>query len=134
MNIENDWTDLDVVNVEYRNRRHREPIVRITPRGFIVLNIGFIKESKKQTAGMTHVIYHFSKKNNAIVLTFTKDSLSPGAMKISGKKTWHLCAKSFLNYYYINDPKFSGSYVAKLENIPNIGEAWVIFLNNKIKN
>lgn len=130
MNIKNDWSDLEF-NVKYRKR---DPIVRINSRCFMNFNRSFIYKLKKQDAGMTHVIYHFSKLNNAIVFTFTKDCFSPGAMKISGKKTLYSCAKSFLKYYSIDDPKFIGNYVAKLENIPNIGEAWVIFLNNKIKN
>lgn len=128
MDIKNNFTDVCAFT-----HKKNSPFVKITDRGILLLNHSFMECAKKQLSDMKYAKYYFSKLNNSIVITFNKDGSPKGSFKITrGKSFSSICATSFLKYYFKDRSEWIGHYEPKLENIPNIGESWVIYLNNKI--
>jgi len=123
----NDWSDLETF--EHTGVKIKIPYVTISKRKTITLSKGFCHYSKNKILDMTHVILSFSKLKNAIVFNFIKNSETLGATKMTRKGNVSISASAFFNYYFMDISKISGKYIAKLENIPNNGEYWVIYLN-----
>lgn len=128
----NDWSDLDTF--KHLGAKIGTPYITISARKTITLSSGFMHQSKEQLSGMTHVVLSFSKAKMAIVFKFTNNELLPGATKISAKYgekgSSSIAARAFFNYYNI-DTSCAARYTARLESIPNLGDCWVVYLNQK---
>lgn len=125
-----DWSDLEVFR--HTGAKFGVPFVNISEKKTIKLSSGFIHHAKKQIAGMTHVILNFSRANNAIVFKFTEKNGIPGETKISVRAGSIISAKPFFNYYLIDTKKYAGKHIAVLEDIPGIGESWIVYLDKNI--
>jgi hypothetical protein len=127
------WSDVETF--ELVCSKSCTPSVSINTKKSIVLSSAFLHYAKTQMLGMTHAILHFSRSNNAIIFTFTKDDSTPGATKISRliklKPTCNarISASAFFKHYSLDVSKYAGRYVAKLEDIPSLGESWVVYLD-----
>lgn len=75
-----------------------------------------------------NVLLMFSKSNNAIVLRFTDDNNCLKVRKINKVNT--ISTINFFKNINIELSKYIGrSYEAIPEQIPNLGEAWVVYLD-----
>jgi hypothetical protein len=122
-----DWSDIQ--SFKMKGAKINKPFIHISKRKTFKLSSGFMHYAQKQAAGMTHVVLNYSQANNAIIFQFTTDNGNPNALKISGKKSYLISAMPFFNYHNIDAQKYAGRHEAILENIPFIGEAWVVFLD-----
>lgn len=124
------WSDLDAFT--YTGVRLGEPVVTISARNTMTLTSGFLQLAKSQLNAMTHVLFSFSKSENAIVIDFTNNSSKPGALKMTKRGNVSIAARSFFNWLQLDSDKVKGKYIAKLEHIPDRGKFWVVYLSEKI--
>lgn len=124
-----DWSDIQTFKM--KGAKINSPFIHISERKTFKLSSGFIHHAQKQTAGMTHSVLNYSEANNAIIFQFTTETSNPNALKISGKKSFLISAMPFFNCYSIDAKKYAGRHEAVLEDIPILGEAWVIFLGKQ---
>lgn len=145
--MKNEWSDLEVFM--HVGAKIGKPYIKITPRKSITFSSGFIHHAKTQIFGMTYAVLCFSKTKNAIVFRFTENSDLPGATKISinsgatkkakennissdtAKGNASIAARAFFNYYSIDEKKYAGKYEAVLEDVPNLGKSWVVYLGKR---
>lgn len=123
--IVKDWSDIEIFT--RKGAKISTPYITISTVKSIVLNCGFLHYAKKQIADSTHVILLYSRSKNVISFNFTRNSQKKGAIKMTIKSNAHISARSFFNYYSINISE-SKRYEAKLEDIPNMGKLWCIYL------
>ncbi|HAT9591195.1 TPA: hypothetical protein JBD08_12460 [Legionella pneumophila subsp. pneumophila] len=129
MSFDSDWNDLD--RFRHSGAKIGVPYVTLSKRKSITLSAGFVHKAQHQISNSNYVILYFSKSKNAIVFDFTSDKNDSGSIKMSKGSNVNIAGRSFFNYYMIDADKAEGKYIAKLENIPNIGERWVVYLNDK---
>ena len=130
MTSQNEWSDLEVFS--HVGAKIGSPQVTISARKSITLSSGFLHHAKNQVSGMSYAILSFSKSKKAIVFSFADNKNLAGSTKITLKGNAIIAARAFFNYYNIDSEKADGRYIAKLENIPNIGERWVVYLDQKL--
>lgn len=130
-----DWSDIKTF--EEKGSRAHKSFITISERNSITLSSGFVRQAEQQILNMTHVVLGFSEANNAIIFHFINDDNSPEALKISptpdvkkkGNST--IASKSFFSYFSIDAKKYAGKYEAFLEDVPNLGKTWVVFLKKR---
>ncbi|HZW61277.1 MAG TPA: hypothetical protein VFF04_03560 [Candidatus Babeliales bacterium] len=123
------WHDLE----PFTGARSRgtKSFISITARKSLTFSTGFIRDAKDQILSNQYVLLFFSKAKNAIVFEFTSNSSEKGALKMSGTINPSISSRSFFNFYKLDD-KYVGKYIPKLEDIPQRGTRWVIYLDEKI--
>ena len=123
------WDDLeDFVHV---GAKISKPVITINPNSTITLNAGFIHLAKSQILDNEYVHLSYSKKNEAVVFEFTKNSKQEGAIKMTRQINIAISARSFFNYYLIDIDSAKGKYAPELVEISGKGARWVLFLNKK---
>ena len=124
------WDDLeDFVHV---GAKISKPVITINPNSTITLNAGFIHLAKNQILDNEYVHLSYSKKNQAIVFEFIKNSKGDeGAIKMTRQINIAISARSFFNYYLIDIDSVKGKYEPELIEIPGKCERWVVLLNKK---
>lgn len=125
------WDDIDL----FRNSGAKIslPYVTISRVGSINLSAGFLHYAENQIDSCGYVELRYSKINNAILFKFTNvatDKITIKLTRPSAAKNGSIAAKSFLSYYNIT---VTGRFIAKLEEIPQLGKLWVIYLNEQEK-
>ena len=123
--IVKDWSDIE--KFERLNTKITLPYITISPLKAIILSTGFMHYAKKQISNSTHVVLLYSRSKNVILFNFTRNNKEKGALKMTKKRNAHISGRAFLNYYSINISE-SKRYEAKLEDIPNMGKLWCIYL------
>lgn len=124
-----DWSDLEVFTS--KGAKIGKPYVTITAESAFCFNAGFIHQAKLKE--YSHVVLCYSARKHAVVFNFTNDSQTAGALKLVQGTNINLGTRSFFNYYFLDPQKIEGRYIPRREKIPKIGEAWIIYLNEKQK-
>ena len=131
MKKNNDWSDLE----SFESKGFKTPIyIKISKSKQMIFSSGFMQE-QDNSEDMQYVKFYFSKLNNAIIFSFTNNELKE-AYKLS-RKPRGFCRVAaiggFLNSFPIDLLKYVGKYIPQKENIPGIGEAWIIYLDKHEK-
>lgn len=122
-----DWGDLELF--QNSGAKTGTPYITITTFKTLNLSAGFVHDAKEQMQDKKYVELRYSKAKNAIVLNFV-DIASRTSFKLTKAlhtSNFSISATSFFNHYNITE---QGRFEAKLENIPKMGQTWVIYLNN----
>lgn len=136
MSITKNWADLEVFT-KVGAQLGRIPFISITKRKEFSISAAFISKTNDFLGENHSVILSYSRLNNAIVFNFlnNKGTECVSGIKITFKqhkqKNGRISAVSFFNYYKINMETVAGKYVPVLEDIPNIGTRWIIYIRGK---
>jgi hypothetical protein len=127
--ISNKWEDLEIFTS--KGARVKDVRVTITKESAILFNAGLCHRAllNKQT----HVKIAYSAQNKAIAFKFTTDANDKGALKLvqrGGSAT--VGTRSFFTYNQLDINGIAGHYEPVSEDIPQLGEAWVIRLDKKL--
>lgn len=124
--------------VEYKKSNDIPEDITLNKRGVFILRTGFIHKAKLGKE-ISHAKLYFSRKNHAVALKFySKDDdayisfnecVAVHNAALSPCK--YIAVARFFSFNFIDKSKYVGKYMANLENIPEIGEAWVIYLKEK---
>lgn len=125
------WNDL--VTFTEVSRRLGNPFVSISRKGVIMFNSALVHRMKEQLTVNTHALLHYSKTNEAIVVSFTPDKDKEGALKMTVRSNASIAGKTFLDFYKFDLNKIYGRYPPEFEDIPGIGKCLVIYWEKKIK-
>lgn len=130
-NKENEtWDDLEVFT--QKGAKIGDSKITITDHSTVVFNAGFCHRAAVEKN--SHVIMAYSPKNRAIVFQFTSDSKADGALKIIQRTgSASVGSRSFFNYYFLRSKDLAGRYEPVKEKLPKIGDAWLIYLDKKMK-
>lgn len=126
------WKDLNVF--KHRNVKILESIISISSTDknkLLSFKGGFINSDDSLAHKKSfNILYSLSK--HAIVFDFLDDE--SGIFSFTPRNNYAVSLRSFLNFYNIDPDVIKGDYRPKLENIPNLGRRWVIFLKHKKDN
>jgi len=101
----------------------------VSRRGILLLNSGFIRAAQGEIAGCSHARLHYSRRNHALILEFTRDGKKPGALKLSAPHFGcTIAAKSFFNKFGLAVVDVAGRYEPAIEEILGLGRCWVVYL------
>lgn len=129
------WTD--VHDVEYHNSvgaRRGDSYARISVRGSVALNAGFVQSNKKFFSDFDFIKLAYVKSKNAILIEFLKKEEKGSSIKIRKSIAYTFYARSFFHKFNINyeDPKVHGKYEIERVIMPNEVMSWAILLDKKI--
>jgi len=132
-NNNKNWDDL-VLFDNKGVRKVGEPKIRILKGGTFLFNVSLVQKAKLELH--THAALRYSKRNNAIVFEFLKKDTGQGTLKITqrtkeGKGNSSITSRSFFTINYLDLFDVKGKYAPVQENIPAIGNRWIIYLDEK---
>jgi hypothetical protein len=124
------WDDLEVFTS--KGAKLKDVRITITDTSTILFNAGMCHKASLEDK--SHVILAYSAQMKAIVFQFTSDSNAKGALKLV-KRTGgaSVGTRSFFSFYFLDPKKLAGRYEPVKERLPRIGEAWVLYLDNKLR-
>jgi hypothetical protein len=122
----------DFVKFNKQQKTHRKSSCYITISRYktFMFTVGFMKQYKEQINDLSYIEFYYSASKNTILIKFKNrtDSKDDNTFKINNGT---VSATSFFTSNNIELPKYSGRYVPKYENIPEIGNVFVIDLKAK---
>ena len=123
------WDDLEVFTA--KGAKIKDPKVTILESSSFLFNAAFVH--KATITKSTHAIIGYSPIKRAIIFQFTSDPKAEGALTIVHRTGGSsVGSRSFFNYFFLNPVELAGRYTPRKEKIPKIGDAWVIYLSNKL--
>ena len=123
------WDDLEVFTS--KGAKLKDARITITENCAFMLNAGFCHRA--DVIEKSHVVVSYSPQNKAIVFQFTSDGSAVGALKLiqrSGGASFG--SRSFFSYYFLDPNEVAGKYEPVKKKIPNLGETWIINLDEKL--
>jgi hypothetical protein len=125
------WNDVVRYN-DYTNRDTKESYLIIKPTGKFKLNKTAIRTGGKLNQS-PYLYLYYSLSNNAIIFKFS-DKKEKGYIKTNSESAYRdFSAYMFFNIFRIDCQKSAGRYLLTYDNVPNVGECLVCYLDtNKI--
>ena len=103
--------------------------IALNKSGLIRLSPGFRRDS--DTIKFNYVVLFYDSDNKAVAFKFTNAS-QEGALKVTKDKSGAtISATSFMKANKLDQSKYLGRYIWKKQNIPDIGEVFIIELIEK---
>lgn len=124
------WNDLILCSSCDKTKTN---FISIYKNGTLIFSMAFFRELEKNNE-YKYVKVYYSPSNTSIVFDFF-ENYEEGALKISRKQTkngFERCRSISISSLLtlLNNPAFfCKRYIPILENIPNLGKKWVIYLN-----
>lgn len=128
------WGDLNSVE---RIRKKRETkssqfkYVKISKNGQVSFSNAFCESIKHQIEYSDRILIQISSSNKAVVFKFinSDDKWDAPSWAFTKKNGWYGIQSKSFNHVFMNH---EGCYLPVLEDIPHLGECWVIYLDNPI--
>lgn len=124
------WNDLETITANTVKRT--SPFISISNNGVITFNSGFLNQPSFDVTQSTHVIYSYSKEEDAIVFEFTDDKSVAGARKMCGKGGV-ISGRALFSTYKMDLSAIAGRYEPSYEDVGEKGMCWVLRFAQKIQ-
>ena len=112
-------------------QKNREPIITISKNGVFYLSCKFVLEYDVKN----YCELHYSRLQRAIIIKFSDEKIEHSSLKVCKfRKSSTIAAISFLKNFDLLKYKASFRYLPISETVIEIGEVFVIYLDEMIVN
>lgn len=122
------WGDIEIFD-DVGKRTTNPYVISISRHGAATFYSGFVSKYNDLIFSKNHALLYRSKSNNAIIVRFIGEEKECSLKLTKNGPNIIFAMRSFINKFSYDLEKLIGRYVPYVENIPNLGNCFVIKLN-----